>query len=254
MPVWSREGPMSKPLMTAALIVVGDEILSGSTKDENTPLIAVGLAKSGIELCEVRIVSDRQEAIVSAVNSLRFRYTYVLTTGGLGPTHDDITADSIAAAFRVGIDIDERAKAMMLKRLDGRKLDEARLRMARIPFGADLIESPMTKAPGFRLANVYVMAGVPQIMQAMFKEVLRMLGSAEPLVSRTVAAGGVAEVCYADLLREIAQNHLSVLIGSYPYATPQGYQSAITVRGPDSASVDQAVTSIQSMLAGLAKK
>ena len=157
--------------VTAALLVIGDEILSGRTKDKNIGYIAEYLTNIGIDLREVRVVPDVEAEIVAAVNALRDRYTYLFTTGGIGPTHDDITADCVAKAFGVPIDIDERARAMMLERYKPEDLNEARLRMARIPAGAELIENPISKAPGFRIDNVIVMAGVPAIMQAMLDNV-----------------------------------------------------------------------------------
>ncbi|GLS42749.1 molybdenum cofactor synthesis domain-containing protein [Methylobacterium brachythecii] len=167
---------MTERPTTAAVILIGDEVLSGHTKDQNLGVIADMLTEVGVHLREVRIVPDECSEIVDAVNALRTRYTYVLTTGGIGPTHDDVTADSIASAFGVGIDVDPRARAMLLERLEPGKLNAARLRMARIPFGADLIVSPMAKAPGFRMKNVFVMAGVPAIMMAMLEEVRPLLG------------------------------------------------------------------------------
>ncbi len=157
---------MAAPV-TAALLVIGDEILSGRTKDKNIGYIAEYLTGIGVDLSEVRVVPDVEAEIVAAVNALRTRYTYLFTTGGIGPTHDDITADAVAKAFGVAIDIDPRAVAMMQQRYQPGELNEARLRMARIPAGADLIENPISKAPGFRIGNVFVMAGVPAIMQAM---------------------------------------------------------------------------------------
>src|SRR5215217_4787159 len=154
---------MSEDTVTAALIVIGDEILSGRTKDVNIGAVADFCTDLGIDLKEVRVVSDETDDIVDAVNALRARYTYVFTTGGIGPTHDDITADAIAKAFGVPIGIDERARAMMLERYKPEDLNEARLRMARIPHGADLVDNPISRAPGFKIGNVIVMAGVPSI-------------------------------------------------------------------------------------------
>src|SRR5918995_2620003 len=145
--------------VTAALLVIGDEILSGRTKDKNIGYIAEYLTGIGIDLREVRVVPDVEEEIVAAVNVLRGRYPYVFPTGGIGPTHDDITADAVAKAFGVGIDHDPRAVAMLQERYQPQELNEARLRMARIPDGADLVENPISRAPGFRLGNVFVMAG-----------------------------------------------------------------------------------------------
>ena len=159
--------------VTAALLVIGDEILSGRTKDKNIGYIADYLTAVGIDLCEVRIVGDEESAIVGALNALRVRYTYVFTTGGIGPTHDDITADCVAKAFGVSIDVDPRALAILHERLaaTGAEMNEARLRMTRIPKGADLVLNKVSGAPGMWLENVIVMAGVPSIMQAMLDEV-----------------------------------------------------------------------------------
>src|SRR5437016_1922911 len=156
-----------QPAVTAAILVIGDEILSGRTKDKNIGYIAEYLTAVGIDLKEVRVVADEEEAIVAALNALRHRYTYVFTTGGIGPTHDDITADSVAKAFGVGIDHDPRAVELLQQRFGGAALNEARLRMARIPDGADLIRNKVSTAPGFHIGNVFVMDGVPAIMQAM---------------------------------------------------------------------------------------
>src|SRR5277367_3075388 len=160
---------MTKPTtVTAAVLVIGDEILSGRTKDRNLGYIAEYLAKIGVDVREARVVPDVEDDIVAALNALRGRYDYVVTTGGIGPTHDDITADAVAKAFGVSIDEDPRVIAMMLERYPAGDLTPARRRMARIPAGAALIENPISKAPGFRIGNVFVMAGVPSIMQAMF--------------------------------------------------------------------------------------
>src|SRR5215204_7558686 len=158
-------------IVTAGILVIGDEILSGRTKDKNIGYIAEYLTNIGIDLKEARIVADEEPAIVDALNALRQRYTYVFTTGGIGPTHDDITADCVAKAFGVTIDYDPRAKALLLTRIAEKDMNEARLRMARIPAGAELILNKVSNAPGFRIGNVHVMAGVPSIMQAMLDEV-----------------------------------------------------------------------------------
>jgi molybdenum cofactor synthesis domain-containing protein len=158
---------MTHSIITAAILVIGDEILSGRTKDKNIGYIAEYLTNIGIDLKEVRVVADEEDEIVAAVNALRGRYTYVFTTGGIGPTHDDITADCVAKAFGVSIDVDPRARALLLTRIAEKDMNEARLRMARIPMGADLILNKVSAAPGFRIGNVHVMAGVPSIFQAM---------------------------------------------------------------------------------------
>src|ERR671910_3434992 len=157
--------------VTAAVLVIGDEILSGRTKDKNIGYIAEYLTAVGIDLMEVRVVGDEETAIVAALDALRHRYTYVFTTGGIGPTHDDITADCVAKAFGVAIDVDPRARALLLTRIAEKDLNEARLRMARVPVGADLILNKVSAAPGFRIGNVHVFAGGPPIMQAVLGEV-----------------------------------------------------------------------------------
>ncbi|HEU4518924.1 MAG TPA: competence/damage-inducible protein A [Microvirga sp.] len=237
--------------VTAALLVIGDEILSGRTKDKNIGYIAEYLTGIGIDLREVRVVPDEEAEIVAAVNALRTRYTYLFTTGGIGPTHDDITADSIARAFGVPIGIDERARAMMLERYRPEDLNEARLRMARIPAGADLIENPISRAPGFRLDNVIVMAGVPAIMQAMLDNVAPTLATGARMVIRTVEAEGLPEGLYAAGLAEVAKAHGGVSIGSYPSFTGAGFRNQIVVRGKDEAAVEAALASVRGLLAGL---
>jgi molybdenum cofactor synthesis domain-containing protein len=237
--------------VTAALLVIGDEILSGRTKDKNIGYIAEYLTGIGIDLREVRVVPDEEAEIVAAVNALRTRYTYLFTTGGIGPTHDDITADSIARAFGVPIGIDERARAMMLERYRPEDLNEARLRMARIPAGADLIENPISRAPGFRLDNVIVMAGVPAIMQAMLDNVAPTLATGARMVIRTVEAEGLPEGLYAAGLAEVAKAHGGVSIGSYPSFTGAGFRNQIIVRGKDEAAVEAALASVRGLLAGL---
>jgi len=234
--------------VTAAILVIGDEILSGRTKDRNIGTIADFLTALGIDLREVRIVPDEEPAIVEAVNALRARHSYLFTTGGIGPTHDDITADSVARAFGVGIDIDERARAMLLERHRPEDLDPARLRMARIPFGADLIPNPVSKAPGFHIGNVFVMAGVPSIMQAMLDAVGPKLQTGVRMLSETVEAGGLPEGAFAGDLATIAAEHGAVSIGSYPSMTESGFRNRIVVRGRDGEAVASARTAIEALV------
>lgn len=237
--------------VTAAILVIGDEILSGRTKDKNIGTIADMLTEIGVDLREVRIVPDVKAEIVAAVNALRARYTYLFTSGGIGPTHDDITADSVAEAFGVGIDVDPRARAMLLERHRPEDLNAARLRMARIPDGAELIANPVSKAPGFRIGNVYVMAGVPQIMAAMLDEIRPTLTSNAPVISETIEAGAIPEGNFAGELGEIAAAHATVSIGSYPSMTPEGFRNRIVVRGRDADAVAAARTAVEALLAGL---
>ena len=188
--------------VTAGFLVIGDEILSGRTKDKNIGFLADYLTAIGIDLCEVRIVPDVTERIVEASTRCAPRYTYVFTSGGIGPTHDDITADSIAEAFGVGIDVDPRARAILEAHFPTGQLNPARLRMARIPDGADLIENAVSKAPGFRIENVHVMAGVPSIMQAMLDAIAPTLKTGRKMLSRTIDAD-LPESRVAERLRDI---------------------------------------------------
>lgn len=245
---------MSAQSKTAAILVIGDEILSGRVRDRNIGVIADMFRDLGIDLREVRIVPDEQPEIASALNALRLRYMYVVTTGGLGPTHDDLTADSVATAFGVGIGVDDRARAMLQERHGSVDLTDARLRMARIPFGADLIASPRLKAPGFRLDNVFVLAGVPEIMVAMLEEVRPMLECGQQVHARTLDAGRTPESDYADDLRSIAAANPEVSIGSYPSMASDGWLNSIVVRGRDLAAVRSAEAAVEAMLCGLGSK
>ncbi|CAN5243068.1 molybdopterin-binding protein [soil metagenome] len=234
--------------VTAAILVIGDEILSGRTKDKNIGYIAEYMTNIGIELREVRVVADVQEEIVAALNALRARYSYVFTTGGIGPTHDDITADSVAAAFGVSIDHDPRAIAMLSERFPAEQLNEARLRMARIPTGADLIANSVSKAPGFNIGNVYVMAGVPSIMQAMLDVVAPTLKTGVKILSDTVRAG-LREGDIGTALAEVAKAHPDVSIGSYPFFSETGPDTNVVVRSRDAEKLAVAMAAGTEMLA-----
>ena len=235
--------------VTAAVLVIGDEILSGRTKDRNVGYIAEYLTNIGIELREARVVPDIEEEIVAALNALRARYTYVFTTGGIGPTHDDITADAVAKAFGVTIDEDPRALAMMMERYLPGDLTPARRRMARIPAGADLIENPISKAPGFRLGNVIVMAGVPNIMQAMFDSAAQGLETGVKILAETIEAGGIPEGRYGSALAAIAAAHPEVSIGSYPSFQDGRFRNQIVVRGKEPDKIAAARGAVGAMLA-----
>ncbi|MCA1953174.1 MAG: competence/damage-inducible protein A [Hyphomicrobiales bacterium] len=237
--------------VTAAILVIGDEILSGRTKDRNIGYIAEYLAKIGIDLREARIVPDIEAEIVAAVNALRARYTYLFTTGGIGPTHDDITADCIAKAFGVPIGEDPRAVAMLRERYQPEDLNPARLRMARIPAGADLIDNPISKAPGFRLGNVIVMAGVPAIMQAMLDNVAPGLATGLRMLVATVPAPGLAEGVYAAGLAEVAAAHPAVSIGSYPAFQGGGFTNQIVLRAREAAALAAAEADVKALLGRL---
>jgi molybdenum cofactor synthesis domain-containing protein len=239
------------PSITAALLVIGDEILSGRTKDKNIGYIAEHLTNIGIDLREVRVVPDEEREIVEAVNALRARYAYLFTTGGIGPTHDDITADCIAKAFGVAINVDPHAVAMMMERYKPEDLNEARLRMARIPEGADLIDNPISRAPGFKIGNVIVMAGVPSIMQAMLDSVAPTLRAGARMIVETIEAGSVPEGLYAQGLGEIAKAHAGLTIGSYPAFSITGFDNQIVVRGKDPDAVAQAASAVRDLIARL---
>jgi molybdenum cofactor synthesis domain-containing protein len=229
--------------VTAGFLVIGDEILSGRTKDKNIGFLADYLTAIGIDLCEVRIVPDVTERIVEAVNALRARYTYVFTSGGIGPTHDDITADSIAEAFSVGIDVDPRARAILEAHFPPGQLNPARLRMARIPDGADLIENAVSKAPGFRIGNVHVMAGVPSIMQSMLDAIAPTLKTGRKMLSRTIDAD-LPESRVAERLRDIQDEFPETLIGSYPRTTDGRFTTQIVVRSRDEAIMNRAADAV----------
>ncbi|GLK71170.1 competence/damage-inducible protein A [Ancylobacter dichloromethanicus] len=239
--------------VTAAVLVIGDEILSGRTKDRNIGYIAEYLTAIGVDVREVRVVPDIEEEIVAAVNALRVRYSYVFTTGGIGPTHDDITADSVAKAFGVAIDVDPRARAMLLEYIKPEDLNEARLRMARIPAGAELVPNPVSRAPGFWIGNVIVMAGVPTIMQAMLDQVAPKLQTGVRMLSETVRADA-REGDVGGPLGAIAQVNPEVSIGSYPFMADDGRPNTnLVVRGRDPAKVAAAVAQVRAMVEGLRK-
>src|SRR5438132_8809001 len=221
--------------VTAAVLVIGDEILSGRTKDKNIGYIAEYLTAVGIDLKEVRVVGDDEADIVAALNALRARYTYVFTTGGIGPTHDDITAECVAKAFGVTIDHDPRAVAILKERLakTGGELNEARMRMTRIPAGADLVLNKVSAAPGFWLGNVIVMAGVPSIMQVMLDEVAPKLKTGVRVLSETLRADA-REGDIGTPLGEVAKAHPEVAIGSYPFFDEQrGPNTNVVLRARD---------------------
>ena len=243
---------MSEPTnVTAAVLVIGDEILSGRTKDRNLGYIAEYLARLGVDVREARIVPDVEEEIVAALDALRARYDYVVTTGGIGPTHDDITADAVARAFGVSIGEDPRALKIMLERYVPDDLTPARRRMSRIPAGAELIENPISKAPGFRIGNVFVLAGVPSVMQAMLDFAVKSMKTGAVMRIETIEAGAVPEGRYGDALGAIAAAHPAVSIGSYPSFTDGRFKNQVVVRGKDEDSVAAARTAVEAMLVPL---
>lgn len=243
---------------TAAILIIGDEILSGRTTDSNINTIAKFLGPLGIDLNEVRVVRDDEAQIVAAVNALRDTYEYVFTTGGIGPTHDDITADSMAKAF--GVDISEHPAALKLltdRSLKmGWTLNENSRRMARIPHGADLIANPVSAAPGFQIGNVFVMAGVPKIMEAMLDDVVHRLRTGRKVLSRTVRLSYVGESAAADALRDIDARYPDLSLGSYPYGLSLDgeFGTHLVVRGQDAASLDAAVNELKAALVSVVQQ
>ena len=219
---------------TAALIVIGDEILSGRTQDKNVAQIATWLNDQGVRLAEVRVIPDEMGRIGEAVNALRAAHDYLFTTGGIGPTHDDITVDAIAAAFAVPVIVDPQARAILEDYYRDRPggLTEARLRMARVPEGAELIPNPSSGAPGVKMANVYILAGVPDIAASMLEALTGKLKGGRPMVSVTVGARA-PESDVADLLRETEAAHPGVAIGSYPFFRDGRYGANFVIRSED---------------------
>jgi molybdenum cofactor synthesis domain-containing protein len=238
----------NEAIVTAAVLVIGDEILSGRTKDKNIGYIAEYLTGLGIDLKEVRIVPDEEVAIVQAVNALRHRFTYVFTTGGIGPTHDDITAECVAKAFGVPIGYDPRAVAIMRERLAEHELNEARMRMTRIPEGAELVNNRVSRAPGFWIGNVIVMAGIPAVMQAMLDDVAPKLKTGTRVLSETIRADA-REGDIGTPLGEIANAYPGVTIGSYPFFDElRGPNANVVLRARDPSMLADAKRAVEAML------
>lgn len=235
---------MHERIWTAALVVIGDEILSGRTQDKNIAQLATWLNAQGIRLAEVRVVPDRQEAIVEAVNTLRARNDYCFTTGGIGPTHDDITVDAIAAALGVPVIVHAEARAALEAYYASKGgLTEARLRMARVPEGAELIVNRMSGAPGIRWANIFILAGVPHIAAGMLDALTGTLEGGLPVVSRTIGCW-VAESEIAELLGDTERAHDGVSIGSYPFFRDGRVGANFVVRATDATLVDRVIAEL----------
>ncbi|MFN3664389.1 competence/damage-inducible protein A [Yoonia sp.] len=236
------------PNPTAAMLVIGDEILSGRTRDANMHHLAGQLTAVGIDLREVRIVSDDAPAIIAAVRAMSARFDHVFTSGGIGPTHDDITADCIAEAFDDSIDVRDDARALLQAHYErsGQELNTARLRMARIPATATLIDNPVSTAPGFAIGNVYVMAGVPAVFQAMVASVLPGLTGGAPLLSRSLRVmRGEGDI--AGPLGIFAADHADLSVGSYPFQKDGIYGANLVIRGQDQERVDAAFATLEQL-------
>ncbi len=240
---------------SAAVLVIGNEVLSGRTRDANLPYLAVELNKLGIRLAEARVVPDIEARIVAAVNALRVLYDYVFTTGGIGPTHDDITAEAIARAFEVPLLRHPEAAERLARQYRNRgiELNEARLRMANVPEGGVLIDNPVSGAPGFQIGNVFVLAGVPSIMQAMFQTLKHRLVGGAPMLSRVVATD-LPEGAIAAGLGALQEGHPEVEIGSYPYYRAGRFGVSLVIRGTDPAALERTAGELKAMLRGLGGK
>ena len=231
---------------TAAILIIGDEILTGRTREGNAHFLAGELVKVGIDLCQIRVISDHHPSIVAAVRDLARGHTHLFTSGGIGPTHDDITADAVAEAFGRSIGVRDDARAILAAHYLARGVEftEARLRMARIPEAADLIDNPVSGAPGFSIENCHVMAGVPNIFQAMVAGLLPRLAGGKPLLSRNWQMM-VAEAAIADTLRLLAGAHPDVSLGSYPFLTDGQYGTNLVVRSTEPAALEAAYAALQ---------
>jgi molybdenum cofactor synthesis domain-containing protein len=238
----------ASPTVTAALVVIGEEILSGRTSDENIAYIAGYLNRVGIFLREVRVVADVETEIVAAVNELRGRFSYVFTTGGIGPTHDDVTTDAIAKAFAVEVVVDPKAVAAMRRRFSDRELTPARLRMARVPEGAELIDNAVSRAPGFMIGNVIVMAGVPRIMQVMLDAVSPRLAKGRPMLSRSIRLD-VPEGDAAPGLAKLQAAYPDLQIGSYPFFNNKRLGTYVVLRSIDAERLAAGVKALWALIA-----
>lgn len=238
------------PTVTAAMLIIGDEILSGRTQDVNIRALAGFLAPLGVQLREARIVPDVAQEIIAAVNALRARYSYVFTSGGIGPTHDDITAEAVAAAFGVGIGVREDARAILALHY-GEALNEARLRMARIPQGAELIANPVSKAPGFVLGNVFVLAGVPSILRGMLEDVVHRLEGGAVVGNASLRAPGLREGDIGTPLGQLQRAHPLVSIGSYPWFDAAGYGVNLVLRSADAPALAAALAATADLVRSL---
>jgi molybdenum cofactor synthesis domain-containing protein len=237
----------SEKVYTACVLVIGNEILSGRTQDENLAYIAKGLAASGVVLQEARVIPDIEAVIIRQVNELRAKYDYVFTTGGIGPTHDDITSECVAKAFGVKWTLHPEAHKIFLSLYKPDDLNEARLRMAHTPEGASLIPNPVSRAPGFQMGNVYVMAGIPRVMQAMFDSVRPTLKGGPPVLSRTVGCD-LPEGAIAKGLGAVQARYADIDIGSYPFYRRGSFGTSLVLRGRDPKRLDQAAQDVAAMV------
>ena len=240
-------GVKGEGVVTAAVLVIGDEILSGRTQDTNLNAIARYLGAYGVDVAEARVVGDEEAEIIAALDALRTRYDYVLTTGGIGPTHDDITADCVAKAFGVALEEDAEIIAAMTARF-GEPPNEARRRMARIPVGGSKVINPVNGPPGFQIGNVFVLAGVPSIMRGMLQDIGHRLKTGKVVLARTVRVEGFGEGVIAGPLEAVAKAHPSLSLGSYPFFSAEGYGANLVIRGRD---LEELTLTVQEVMAAL---
>jgi molybdenum cofactor synthesis domain-containing protein len=240
----------AEPIVTAAVLIIGNEILSGRTQDVNLAYIAKGLNEVGVALREARVIPDVPDTIVATVNELRAKFDYLFTTGGIGPTHDDITSENVSRAFGVKHVIHPDAHKMFLQYYQPGELNEARLRMAHAPEGATLIPNPVSRAPGFQMGNVFVMAGIPRVMQAMFDGVKPQLKGGPPVLSRTISCG-LAEGVLAQGLGEIQGRYPDLDIGSYPFVRRGRIGVSLVLRGRDAERLTAGTEEVAAMVRAL---
>jgi molybdenum cofactor synthesis domain-containing protein len=243
--------PATNPI--ACLLVIGNEVLSGRTQDANIRFLAIGLGEIGIPLREVRVIPDVAQTIIETVNEVRAKFDYVFTTGGIGPTHDDITSECVAAAFGVPWEPHPEAWARMEKTYPPGGFNQARQRMATMPRGATLIENALSVAPGFQIGNVYVMAGVPRVMQSMWEWLAPRLHGGPKVVSRAVHTLGLPEGVIAQGLGAIQAKYPSIDLGSYPFYRPSGNGVALVAKGTDVAMVEQVIAEVTALVTELGK-
>ena len=245
----SEEG-RAPSTVTACVLIIGNEILSGRTQDANLAFLAQGLGEVGVRLREARVIPDDRAAIIAAVNEVRQKFDYVFTTGGIGPTHDDITASCIADAFGVKLILHPDAKRILESHYPPGAINEARLRMAHTPDGATLLLNPISRAPGFRIGNVFVMAGVPQIAQATFNELKRSLRGGARMLSRSVSCS-LSEGAIAKELSALQDRYADLEIGSYPYFRRSDFGVTLVVRGTDRERIAAAVAELMDLIRSL---
>ena len=241
---------MAEDRVTAAVLIIGDEILSGRTQDTNLNFIAKYLGTYGVDLAEARVVPDIKDEIITALNALRGRYDYVITTGGIGPTHDDITADCVAEAFGVELYEHPEILEMMRSRWQG-ELNAARRRMARVPVGGSLVKNAVQGPPGFQIGNVFVLAGVPMVMRGMMDDVVPKMRTGAVVIARTVRVEGAGEGAIAAPLEELARAHPDLALGSYPFFGEGGYGANLVVRGRDEAEVEATIEALLAAMQGV---